>query len=56
MDCWRVTLSREGARGEESKMGKRVMQREEPCEMKAVIKRLASERYGGISQLMPATG
>lgn len=56
MDCWRVTLSREEARGEESKMGKRVMQQEEPREMKAVIKRLASERYGGISQLMPATG
>lgn len=46
VDCWRVTLSREEARGEESNMGKRVMRQEEPREMKAVIKRLASERYG----------
>lgn len=35
---------------------KREPQQEEPNEMKAVIKRLSSQRYRGISQLLPSTG
>lgn len=57
MEFGRVRLSTEEVRGEESKGGeKRVRQQEEPSEMKAVIKRLASDRYKGISRLPPATG
>ncbi len=52
----RVTLRRGEVRGEESKEENRVRQQEEPSEMNAVIKRLASDEYGGISQLLPATG
>lgn len=51
-----MTLSREEVWGEESKEGKRVTHQEEPCEMKAMIKRLVSESYRGISRLLPATG
>lgn len=43
-------------RGEESKEKKRVREQEEPSEMEAVIKMLASDKYRGISRLLPATG
>lgn len=50
-----MTSRREEVRREESKEEKRVRQQEEPSEMKAVIKRLASDEYRGISRLLPAT-
>lgn len=56
VDFGSMTLSRDEVRGEKSKKGKRVTQQEEPSEMKAVIKRLASERNRGISRLLLSTG
>lgn len=49
-----MTFRREEVRREESK--EETTQQAEPSEMKAVIKRLTSDKYGGISQLLPATG
>lgn len=42
--------------GEGNKKEKRKREQEEPSEMRAVIKRLASDKYRGISRLLPATG
>lgn len=50
----RMSLKRKEVRRKKEK--KRVKQQEEPSQMKAVIKRLASDKYRGISQLLPATG
>ena len=55
VELGRMTLSSKEVRGRESKKETRVRQQEEPSEMKAVIKRLASDKYRGISQRLPAT-
>lgn len=49
-----MTFRREEVRREESKEGEG--EQEEPSEMEAVIKTLASDKYRGISRLLPATG